>query len=230
MRKIHLLGLALVAVLSALSAIGASSAFAALEFETGLWLVAAADAGTQTVLAEGELLLEDEKLGIAVVCSGMFNGLFEGSEDLLITEVVSLGGVKYFGELTGEGLLCKEEKGCAENADLEVWPLNLPWLLFAELDKTAGEPFVLVFGDGKGAPGYEVKCLVLGISTEESCTALEGSGNEVTNAAGGVETLAGAKAEPNGNCTVGGEGAGVIVAFTSALLSSPSGVVSISTP
>lgn len=230
MRKIHLLALAIVAVLSALSAIGASSALAALEFEQGLFLVAGNDAVAQTALAEGELLLSDAKLGIAVICSGMFNGEFEGSEDFLVLEVLNLAGTKFTGELGAEGILCKAETGCAENTDLEVFPLNLPWLFLPELDKTGGVPWVLVFADGKGLPAYEVKCLVLGISTEETCEAAEGSANEVVNAAGGVETKAGVSAEPLGKCSVGGAEAGNITAFTAGLLSSEEGLVSISTP
>jgi hypothetical protein len=232
MKKIHILVLAIVAVLSALSAIGASSAFAALEFEPGVWLINGGSAGSANALAEGELLLEDNKLGIAVICSGMFNGHFEAGEpdDLLIIAVFDLGGKEFSSGLTGEGILCRTEKGCENSTDIEVWPENLPWLFLAELDKEDGKPWVLVFSDGNGAPGYEVMCLIIGTLVEELCEAAEGSGNEVMNATGGVSTTAGLKAEPNGPCTTGGAESGVIAAFTEGLLSAETGTLSISTP
>ena len=228
MKKIHLIGLALVALL-AFASLSASSAFA-LEWEPAEWLVGGkpAQAG-QNAKLEGELLLEDKKLGIAVICSGILDGEYQTPTDLLIRKVLSLAGVE-IEVLKGAGLLCKTEKGCAENVDLEVWPENLPWLLFPELDVSDSKPWVLVFGEGAGAPGYTVKCLVLGISTEETCLAIEGSGNEVIDATGGVETAAGTEDNENGTCTVGGEGAGVIEAETADLLTSEEGLTSISTP
>src|SRR6201988_4876451 len=200
MRRLVLLSCCAIGV--AALGVGASSAFG-LSFEKAEFLVGGSPAITgETVLAEGEVLLEDSKLGIAVVCSGMVNGHFEGDEKVVITEVLSLGGTKV-GELTTEGSLCKAGKGRAENGDLDLFPLNLPAVGIAVLDTEDGKPWALG-GNGVSAPGYEIKCLILGISTEETCTAAEGSGGEVVNAAGGIEVPAGTTDGPNGNCTVGG--------------------------
>src|ERR1700752_2574472 len=139
MRRTWLLGFA-GRIIIVLGQIGASSAFA-LSFEPAVFLVSGRNAEGQTVLAEREVLFEDSKLGIGFVCSGMLNGHFEGDEQIVITEVITLSGVK-IGELTGEGMLCKSEKGCAENTDLEVWPLGLPGLAIAVLDKENAAPWV----------------------------------------------------------------------------------------
>ena len=221
--------IAMMFVLFVLFAVFGATPASALEWESADFLVGGkvAEAG-QAALAEGELLLEDAKLGIAVECGGYLDGEFQTASDLLFSKVLSLAGVEVE-VLKGEGLLCKPEKGCASNADLEVWPENLPWLFAPQLDVIEHAPWIAMFGEG-GPPGYTVKCLVLGISTEETCTIAEGSGNEVTNATGGVETATATIVEPDGDCTTGGVGAGVIEASTAGLITSTAGTVSISIP
>ena len=218
------------------SAIAVQAASAeTLTFELALFLInAAVPANGTLVLAEGEILLEDAVFGIAIKCSGHIEGeTEEEGNGILVIDVLNLAGTQSFGvgkELTTEGLLCAAEKGCAANEDLEVFPLNFPWLFEAMLHISTKEPWELLrLHTGAPAPaGYEVKCLVGGIPVEETCTAVDGTGAVAKNVAGGV-TLLEVAAEPNANCTTGGNGAGVNQALGN-LLSSGAGTVSISTP
>jgi hypothetical protein len=206
MKKLQILVLALLAV-SALSAVIVTSASAETTL-LALWLVGGNTfVGELLVETEGEILLEDTKFGIAVVCSGILDGFVNGTngEDL-ITEVLNLAGEKTGVPLSGLPILCTTEKGCMNETDIEVWPLNLPWETLLELLVLTGgvEDFydLILKGTG-GLAGYEVLCLVLLTVTSESCESPEGSGGEVKNVAGGVEA---AEEEflPLANCTTGG--------------------------
>jgi len=216
MRKIHIVAMALFAVF-AFSSLAASSAFA-LSFELAEWLV-----GGNTVSAElategsGELLLEDTKFG-AVTCDGILDGTVgPGSADL-ITKVLNLAGVE-IGELTGTGLICTTEKTCeTSTTDIEVFPMKLPWDTEIELDVETGVGYDLVLG-----AEYTVKCLLLGILGEDTCSTVE-TANEAVNVSGGVELKG--HSEPLGNCTIGGTETGLVEFVTGKnLLTSKEGLV-----
>lgn len=216
MKKFQIFIFTLLAVSAFIVAV-ASTASAA-ETLLALWL---ANGNTFTtnlaVNAEGELLLEDNKVPIVgstdIKCSGLFEGTVNGTNgESEITMLLSLGATQKLIEagLVGEALLCTSEKGCEVNAtDVEVWPAELPLLSVLFLE----EPnlfLVLIFSAGAGAAvGYEMKCLVLGVVAEDTCKELRNDAEvEVANIAGGVETLG--KAEPLLNCTQGGEASGFV--------------------
>jgi len=207
-----------------------------LTFELALYLINAAVPANGTVLLEeDEFLWEDVIFGIAFKCSWHIEGeTEEEGNGFLVVDVLNLAGTQSFSsgkELTTEGLLCGTEKGCAANADLEVFPLNFPWLFEAMLDIQTKEPWELlrIHTGAPAAASHEWKCLVGGLPVEETCTAEDGTGFAAKNVASGVELLEKA-AEPNANCTTGGNSAGVIEPLAGGLLSSPAGTVSISTP
>lgn len=227
MKRFQVLALSLFAVL-AFSAVASSAAFA-LTFENAEFLKNAETIPAGTVLpatSTGKLLLEDTSTGGGVTCEGTFVGELT-TEDFLVTEVLNKAGVKIL-ELSGEGVLCTPDTGsaCANETDIEAWPINLPWLFQPVLDNPDLTAWLLVFADGKGAPGWHVVCLVFGLKTESSCSAAEGSGGEATNVAGGIEGVE-MIAEPLGKCGTGTEN-GVIEPLKGGLLSSTSGTLSIS--
>jgi hypothetical protein len=204
MKKIQTLGLALAAlfVFSAMLAATASAEITLL----AEWL--AAGAAITTALASattGEILLEDTKVPligkVAVVCSGILDGTVNANGVDEITKVLTLAGVETGTPLVaGTGLLCTTQTACENNADIEVWPLGLPWptLLF-KMESGA-------FLDLVAKSGYEVACLVLGAVSDE-CTSTD-TELLVQNGATGAETPSGSKAEPLANCSQGGAGAG----------------------
>lgn len=111
---------------------------------------------------------------------------------------------------------------------IEIIPLNLPWLFEFELDSVDGKFWGLFSGDSFSShPGYTVKCLVLGIVITETCTLAESSEAEYVNVAGGVEGRA-SSFSPNGNCSIGGPGTLVYTLVAGNLMSSPNGLVQLS--
>jgi hypothetical protein len=200
MKKIHVMMLALVAVF-AFSATVASVASA----ETTLlaeWLNngATIPAGTHlATVSEGEIILEDEKAGLAVLCSGEFFGTVGNDGEDVVTLVTAL---KSTADITLENkLVCTSDKFCDTGTDILVSPENLPWQTRVVLMENG------TFLDVFFAPTYFTECLVLGIKVSEECTAAQ-TGGEVINIVGGVEAKG--KPSPNANCTTGGAGAGKI--------------------
>ena len=157
MKKIHVIGLALCAVF-ACSAFAASSAFAGSE-----WLLSGEPLAAQTsVESEGELLLCDDKGGIAgeavcIHCSGL-NAGFVGPTNLdEITDITNLAGTSL--DITD----CTNDENCT-TVDL-VEGQNFPWKTELVL-MTNGEILDLLIGGG-----YEVVCLVLGVEVKDVCKA-----------------------------------------------------------
>lgn len=198
MKKLHAALLALVALFAfAAIVVNASAAEELLAF----WLVnGVAVASALPVLAEGEILLHNTSNGAHIICSFHAEGTINPESLLEITEVLTLGGLAV-GALGSEALLCKAVSTCeASTTDIEVRPTNLPWDFEAEL---VGLAYFLLL---KGEASYEIKCLVLGLNFEETCTALAGSGVEQLNLeGGGVEAFGTAKpfAECGGKAEVG---------------------------
>jgi len=203
MRKIQIVGLALVAVF-ALSAIAASTAFGA----TYLWLVGAKHIeGTEEIPseAEGELLLLELFTGLEVLCSGFFDGALLPNGLDVISEVLNLEKLLVAGSLTNADLLiCEEHKVCQGTMEIDVEAINLPWSTQLML---VGTVLVnLITATTNGNPGYHVKCLTLLGESNGECTG-EG-GPEVLNVEGGVEGVF--KEEETGLCTFSGSMTGDI--------------------
>jgi len=203
MKKHHILGLALLAVF-AFSAILAVSASAA-ETLLAEWLVngAVITALTSTETT-GKLLLEDEKVPIAgkvaVVCEGILDGSVGPNGEDEITEVLTLAGVLVTKE---KPLSCPSQTACEGPGS--VFPVGLPWHTLLILEEVG------LFKDivRQATAGYEVTCKVFGISSTDKCTALENSGGKVSNTGTDV-VLTPEAILPNGNCSLGGNGAGKI--------------------
>jgi hypothetical protein len=215
MKKLQALVLTLFAV-SAFTAAIVSMASAA-ETLLALWLANGATfEGNLAVNAEGELLMEDEKVPIlgkvAIVCSGLFEGTVNGENgggELTMLWTLGTSQILIEPKLVGSGLLCVSQTGCESSTDLEIWPIESPLLTLLFLEEP-GLFLVLVFSDGAGqAVGYEVKCLVLGAVDEDECKAPNNDFEfEVLNIVGGVEAME--RAEPNGTCSGGGVASGNI--------------------
>jgi hypothetical protein len=225
MKKIQILGLALVAVFAFGVIIAASAS--AEEFLLAQWLVAGAlVTSALPSLSEGEILLHNTKTGLHIVCSFHAEGTIGPNSLDTITEVLSLTGVKTGTPLANEteALLCKSVAGCENSAtDIEVWPVGLPWQTEVELAEPSGKFFDLIF-----KAKYELLCLVLGIASSEECTAAEGTAAEVVNAAGGGVEAAEKPASPNASCTIGGAESGENVPLAGNLTTSSEGAVTVS--
>ena len=223
MRKLHILGVALIAVV-AFGVVSAATA-SAVTFLLAEWLVGGT-AVTSTTLTEtsGELLIAEEltvlgvKIKIAVLCSGIFVGNIgsDGADDL--TELLNLP--KELIDLTPLvelGLECTNDENCPEPL---AWADNLPWLTQLELMVDGTEEFFvdLLTANGNGNPGYHVVCMG-NTALADLCTAVEGI-TKVTNEAESLNTefseafttLSGLKLA---NCEVAGNETGIVEGLAS---------------
>jgi hypothetical protein len=197
MKKAHVLGLAMFAVL-AFSVTAVASASAA----TILWLASGVAIGTaEPVTSTGEIELRNLKdaLGqeIAVLCSGVFDGTVgPGAEDL-ITTVLNLGTGGTEISLAKKITTCTNLMGCTKP---ELTPENLPWLTELELMEVGGTVLFLniITSGGKGEPGYTVHCEVLNFPVEETC--LGSVSANLTNDASEGDVLAVFEKEETGVC------------------------------
>lgn len=206
MKRVQIAGFALVAVFALIMML-ASSAFAEVTLlaewlENGSAIVSAV--GTKT---SGEILIEDDKVPlvgkVAITCSGVLVGNVGSNGKGEVTEVLNLAEEKIGTNLSGTALLCKTETECESSAtDIEVWPVTLPWSTEVFLMEN-GEYLDLIKGSG-----YEVKCLIAGITVEDKCEASD-TDLHVENGSKGVETPADTIAEPLATCSEGGTESGV---------------------
>lgn len=212
MKKLYAAVMALFAVF-AFGAVLAGSASA--ETTLGAEWLAGGKAITSNLASKttGSILLEDKKVGAAVICKGALIGTVGAAGADEITSVQNAAG-ETVGELGGLALLgtgsklpdCETETGCAEGtaaSPIEVWPHGLPWktLLFTMEN---GEVLDLIENSG-----YELLCLILGINAEDTCTIADTNLLVVNNAEGNAETPSGSIAEPLATCSVGGTESGV---------------------
>lgn len=164
MRKTHILGLTLFAVL----AVSAISAASALADSTHLWLVGGtAVTTTLSIASTGELELSDLKaiagLAATVLCSGILDGTVGATGADTITEVLTLtGGATSTTPLSGTPLLCTNISNCGTP---EVWALNLPWKTQLEL---SGSTWIddITTTNGDLLVGWEVLCKATGIADD----------------------------------------------------------------
>lgn len=171
MKRIYVLGLAVVAVV-ALSALVASTASAAVTFLLAEWLIGgekleAALAVEQT----GELTLINtngggDGLRVEILCSGTLDGTVGPASADEITELLNLAKEAIsLTALTGLALECTNSKDCTEPL---VWAEELPWKTELELMEDGGASFFVdLLINGR----YYAECLVLGISMNELCEA-----------------------------------------------------------
>jgi hypothetical protein len=208
MKRIHILAAALVAAFAVTVVVVASAS--AVEFLLALWLDGGAPVSAELLLEnEGELelvTLNGGGFGVVakVLCSGILDGSVSPESLDFISELLTLAGVAVpLTALTGTALLCTNIQNCTEP---EVWAANLGWETEVELMVDGTETF---FVDLILNGGWYAQCLVLGITTSETCTSTE-TAVLLTNEANGTvdgefsdafQTLAGLKL---GNCTVGG--------------------------
>lgn len=214
MKKIHLIGLALAAVL----AFGAIVANAASALE---WLVDGEPipaGGSVESTTEGLLFLTDlNALGAVVTihCEGKFDGLLlpEGLDT--VEQVLNAAGELISSTpLAGLALSCtvtKEHGGCVEGSLAEVWPENLTWssqLEFEALPEMSWDHL----GEAGKEPAYESVCTnILGGTTTDLCEGLVRAllvnmgtpDNDVLGSYSWADS-------GTTNCTVGGTGAGMI--------------------
>jgi hypothetical protein len=158
MKKIHVFGFALVAMLvfSAFAAMSASAEITLL----AEWLIDGNPVVTLTsVETTGEIELVNKNfLGtVKVLCSGSFVGSVGPNGEDEITGVTDLNGVAISTTpLTGAFVDCTGDAICS--GLVEVWPENLPWLtnLFLMEDGTFLDH---LFAGTGGLPGYDVHCI-----------------------------------------------------------------------
>jgi hypothetical protein len=202
MKKLHLIGMALVAVF-AFSAVVAAAASAAPE-----WLVkAAAVTGALAVETKGSLLLTDLKASIlgasSVEClSGSLNGTINSAGKDTVTEIVVGTGKSTGNGLTGGKLECKGVKGCEGTG--QVYPIGLPWTTQLTLEGPT------IFDDttsASGKIGYIVECSIFGIKEEDECTQALGLA-AISNMTSETDVLGIVKEENTGECSLSKEKSG----------------------
>jgi hypothetical protein len=212
MKRIQVVAVALVAIF-AIGAVAVASA-SAVEFLLALWLEGGMNVTSPlSVENEGEFELKELNGGnfgvhVKVLCSGIFDGLVGAESLAFISELLILGGTRRIPAtvLTGEALLCTNLEGCTEP---EMWMAGAGWEAEVELMIDVATFFADLILSG----GWYLQCLILGMTTSETCTANE-TVAQVTNEAGGVvdaefsgafQELAGLKLD---TCTLGGAESG----------------------
>jgi hypothetical protein len=203
MKKLHLIGMALVAVF-AFSAVVAAAASAAPE-----WLVkGTAVTSALAVETKGSLLLTDLKASIlgesSVECiNGALIGTVNSAGKDTVTEI-KVGTVTSKGNgLTGTVLECKGVKGC-EGTGL-VYPIGLPWTTQLELVEGVGVVDDTTSASGK--IGYVVECSIFGVKEEDECLQTLGSA-VISNMVAETDVLGIVKEENTGECSLSKEKTG----------------------
>jgi hypothetical protein len=168
MKKLQVVLLALVAMF-AFSAVLSASAMADKAETTLLaeWLKAGvAVAANLASKSTGSLTLIHLNLA-ETTCTGSFDGFVGLNGVGSINEVLNEKGEKVRETLTGTGpvLECVNKLNCEKP---EVVPVHLPWATIMYLMEN-GKFLNLIYNGGKGEPGYEVTCTVVGIKVEELC-------------------------------------------------------------
>jgi hypothetical protein len=184
MKRIQVLGLALVAVV-AVSAFVASAA-SAVTFLLAEWLITGVPlTGTLAVEQTGELNLINTNgggLGVRVelLCSGTLDGTIGPNGADEITELLNLEKVAInLTPLVGTALACTNTKNCTEPL---VWAEELPWKTELVLMEDTESFFVDLLINGK----YYAECLILGVSVNELCEAAT-TAIKITNIAEGLD-------------------------------------------
>ncbi len=223
MKRHHVLGLALLAVF-ALSAIMAVSASAVVTL-LAEWLDSGHKIEALTpVTSEGELLLEDTKVlivgKVAIKCMGELDGSVGPNGEDEVTEVLNLAK-----ELVSAAkpLLCNPQTACEETGEsVPLVPVGLPWHTLLVLVEPSGYEDRIQ----QATAGYEVTCEADKIKSTDKCTAVLNSGGTLKN--GTTDVLGEGSVSPNGNCSLGGNGSGVITVLGEELTSLTTGDLELS--
>jgi hypothetical protein len=192
---------ALLTISVAISMLAVPAAFA----ETSLlaeWLVSGAAVSTNLSLEmNGSILLEDTETiagAAAVLCKGTLYGTIAPNGSGEITEA--------------NGAECVTEKLCAagtEASPINVSAVGLPWKTTLFLMEN-GEILELITGT---EVGYTVLCLILGVNSEDKCTATDLEVPIVNEGGTGMaEVPSESTASPNTTCTASGKATGKIQA------------------
>ena len=221
MRNFQIFGLAVFAVL-AFGALSVASATAAPK----LLLNGANTTEFKTGEITGELLLEDATEKVDLLCSGIFDidvamggELFEIAEVLMLSKILLAEVVTVLGaSKEGDMIECESMEGPCEGTGPEailVTAINLPWNVDVLLIESGGNLYrgdILPNAGGDGA-GYVVDCeTILGLMID-TCEIEGETGTVLANEAGGLlwEFSESAEISKHGNCSLGGNGSGVIV-------------------
>lgn len=193
-----------------------------LEGEEGEWLVeGVAVTSSLPVVSEGTVMITDLKTptGITTLeCTGIFVGSVGPEGGGEVTELLNSKG-------ENKALVCKTVKGSCESSATspEVVARYLPWKSDLILDpaeefkvgsetKKYAERLLDVLYAEADAPGYEIKCKVLGLSVVDVCLS-EVSGSVLTqegiNLLSTFEPQEEELTEEAAACTLGGAAAGV---------------------
>lgn len=219
MKKIHLIGVAMFAVL-ALSALTAASAFAESEV-----LIGGEPAVAGAVIeAEGELELTDNKtlLGAAtVLCSGIVVGKMTSSTAATVTSVLDLALNTLSTILGTEGLLCTNVKLCEEPL---VWPEELgTWS--ATIILSGGVALLDLVGK------YDIECMK-GVQLSDLCEGLtefliENLATDFDIIKNVEEDEAEIAAGTAGHCELGGANSGTVLTQGEVLVISAGGATAV---
>jgi hypothetical protein len=215
MRKIQLLGLAVLAVF-AFSAVAAASSAFALE---SVWLVKGATALTKLLTdGEGELQLTDLKTPIfgeaSILCSGLNEGWIGGDAsgaNPKWDEITRITGLNAATEPLWVKCTFVVRGGCETSTPPEAMAVNLPWLteLLLTLEGTEEVYLDHLIAAVPGA-GWVSRCLVLGANTEDECTSETTSANIDNTAESDVKALFSDAISGLANCSQGGAVSGVV--------------------
>jgi hypothetical protein len=226
MRKVQVLGIALVAML-AFSAVLATAAFAGEWLVEGKAITSAEGALNSETEGELKLISYAEKGSASVLaeitCSGIFDGTVGPGSTDTVTTLLNLSKEEINKTaLTELALLCNVTLDAGALTDCKVgtenallWAINLPWSTEIELMSNGEELDVFLDNAGK-MPGYYVECeSLLGISGTNTC---EGGVNiaTLTNGTGTPTEVLGsftklAAMSERANCTLTGTETGEVI-------------------
>jgi hypothetical protein len=169
-----------------------SMAFAA-ETLLAEWLLNAASITVDLVESVSEMRTLNFVNEAGIDCSFIKDGFVESDGGDLVTEILTLGGVR--AALGGTPILCLGLGTCVEEEDAELFPELLPWL--TQMILFAGLIHDLVF-----RPGWDGTCLVVVLLTlaEEECVVENHVSATDTNVAEGVEEKFEEPEEENARC------------------------------
>jgi hypothetical protein len=167
------------------------------------WLVNnAAVTGSEKVKLFGEVILEDEKAGlagkVAVKCSIAMFGIVSPDGADTIEKLFPLSGAEVK-PLEGAGLSCTSVSGC-ELTGIEVWAMNFPWKSLLFLMENGK------FLDLVESIDWTIKCKIFGMPFEDECSSADGE-FAVENGVSG-EVLVQGGLEPKLSCTISKEVSG----------------------
>ena len=201
-------------VMFTFSAIAVSSAAA----EETQWLFEGGKITAELAVdSEGVLLLEDTKAPVKIdfLCKNLLRGVVGA---LLGTFTPALGEINDIEDSEGHlntGLDCEAASAC-QGILVTVKAVHLPWKTELLLETHGGvSEFIDMFTSDDGVagdePGYTVDCIIIGVLTEDTCTA--DTSVLLANETGGVLATFDENEEinPASLCSLSGEESGLVI-------------------